>query len=298
MLQFSPQKTLALVWNSADPSDTDTLYVRAVVKDALTVATLETVNLTDQGSNLFTGTYVTPHDPSMTGTGRQIFIEYTVYTDSGYTTKSQNYARVTDYYLIKQLVDPNIILGGGGVDYIEVRKIIKEELAKAIKEGEEVLLPEVEKVDLNPVLAQIKAVSDKVDNIKFPEIPKVEIPEPEKVDLSPLRSSFRVGLERVLRQIKVLPQAPNYSVELGEIKSAFEQLSKLDSFQGEIAKDRETLGQYNQLLLTLDNKLGILIELIKNIDNTGLAGRKDIEDVMDTLRMMKQIPRKRALWKS
>lgn len=299
-MQISPQKSFPLIWNSADPADIDTLYVQVVVKDGSTGATLDTINLIDKGSNLFMKDYITPHDPSQTGTGRWITVVYTVYTDAGYTTKSQNYSRITEKYLVKRLLDTEVAFGaGGGIDYKELRKIVKEELAKQEPPEIPEKLGAVEppEIDLTPIITELKkeiqSVSTKVDNIKFPEIPET----PEKVDLSPLRSSFRIGLERVLRQVKVLPQAPNYSVELGEIKSAFQELNKLENLQKEIAKDRDTLEKYNELLLSLDSKMGILTEVLKQVDETGLAGRKDVEGIMETLKKIREVPRKRMLWK-
>src|SRR5437867_3710129 len=121
-MQVSPSKKLPIIWNGADPNDADTLYVQTIVKDAITLATLNTVNLTDNGNHLFSGFFTTPADPSQTGTGRWIILTTTVYTDAARTIKSQNYSRITDQYLVKQIVDPNTFLGGGGgvLDYREI----------------------------------------------------------------------------------------------------------------------------------------------------------------------------------
>src|SRR5690348_15777645 len=145
-MQISPQKQTPIIWNGADPNDTDPLYVRAVDRDSTSLQVLNTVNLTDNGNHLFTGSFISPHDPSQTGTGRWIIVTCTVYTDSSYTTPSPNYSRVTEHFLVKTLVDPMSVGGGAGgvIDYREMKKAVAEVLA----ENKTDLPPPVEKPEL------------------------------------------------------------------------------------------------------------------------------------------------------
>lgn len=185
--QISPTKEFLIVWNGADPSDTTTLYVRAVVQNAKTLAVLATVNLTDRGNHLFSASYITPPDPNTIGNGLQIIITITVYTDLGYTIPSQNYARESRDYLVKTLISASQFWGPGGdsFDPKEIKKLLKEVLAEA-KPVESPSFPVAELMNL------IKAEIDKLPH---------ELPEDKEVDLSPLQS----GLDDVRKAINILP---------------------------------------------------------------------------------------------
>lgn len=199
MLQVTPQRNLPLVWHSADPNDTDTLFVQAVVKDASTLAVLSTVNLTDNGSQLFSGSVTTPPDTSQTGTGRWIIVVFTIFSDSGYTTPSLNYARVTETYLVKTLINANQLYGGGGssIDYAMLKKLVGEVLDE---KKTPIKFPEIPKVDLanfkKELLTDVKNIVESiVGGIPTPE-------KPEKVDLSSLDS----GLKTVIKEITSRPK--------------------------------------------------------------------------------------------
>ena len=162
-MQLDPQESFAVVRQLADHTDTTTYYVRAVVRNSRTDTTLETVNLTDRGSGRFSNTYQVPADTS--GLGFYISITTSVYTDSGYTTKSPNYGDEIQTYLIQRRVPPFGGGGGSGLTAREVRKIVQEELGKAIKEPEG-----VKPIDFKPVYAETKKiVENAVNSIEFPE---------------------------------------------------------------------------------------------------------------------------------
>lgn len=291
-MQISPQKAFPITWVSSVPGDSDTHYVQAVVRNSLTMATLTTVNLTDQSGGIFSKSYTTPADPSITGTGYYIIITITVYTDSGYATKDQNFAVITNEYLVKTLVDPQTFLGGGGgvLDYREIKKVVKEVLDEA-----EVVEPEppvVVSPQINPLpmieelKGAIQALSDKVSAIRIPEPPV--IPETPPVDLSPLNSSFRMGIENVLRKIKVIPSAPDYSVQLSEIKSAFSGLSRFNDLEKQIEENKTSLVQC----------INSLEELAKKIDAIlGLQGIKASGGISLTLNSPSE-PRRRLAYKA
>jgi hypothetical protein len=137
-----------------------------------------------------------------TGLGLDILITYTVYTDSGYTTKADNYGEKFDEHKVLRIMNPNLNGGGGAdVDYKRVRKIIEEvvraELGKlpAPESPAPLNIP----FHLQPLLNAITGVRNDIGNIDIPEsdysgiefrlnsledaIKAVEIP---KTDLTPV----------------------------------------------------------------------------------------------------------------
>ena len=186
MLAVRPNEDLPIVRAIDNPNDAATYYIQAVIKNAKTLVTLDTVNLTDNGDRLFSYNWHTPHDA--VGLGMYIIIITTVYTDSGYTTKSEVYAEQTDTYKIE--INQAHFGGGGGsdIDYRRLRKIIQEELEKLPK-AELPKFPKQEKVDLVPVL---QAIANKT----------FEFPKPEKVDLSGLSE----GQKKIIREINGIPR--------------------------------------------------------------------------------------------
>lgn len=165
-MELQPGKNFTIVRQLGMPGDVATYYVQAVVKNSSTGAVIETVNLTDNGSQRFTGTFQVPADTS--GQGLNIDITNTVYTDAGYSTQSNIYTIDNQAYLVfDRLLSRNIAVGGFGadnVDYKRVKKIV-EEVVATIKLPEAPEMPEIEDVDLSPVLNSISAISDKIDRI-------------------------------------------------------------------------------------------------------------------------------------
>ncbi len=85
-LVLQPQKSFTVVRQIANHLDSATYYVRAVIRNAYTDELIETLDLTSRGSQRFSKNWQVPADPS--GEGFYISIVTSVYTDSGYTTKS------------------------------------------------------------------------------------------------------------------------------------------------------------------------------------------------------------------
>ena len=135
---IAPQKQFLVDLKINNPSDTDTYYVRALIKNSVTGATINTLNLTDNGSKYFSYLWVTPADVS--GNGLQITILKTVYTDSGYTNESPIYGTILENYIVRDL--PRTSLGAlsgqsggasGRIDYEKIRQMILEALASLPK---------------------------------------------------------------------------------------------------------------------------------------------------------------------
>src|SRR5262245_1560266 len=124
--QISPGEPFDVFYFIRNHTDSTTYYVRARVYDVRTGELLSTHDLTQSpvNSRLYAKTIDAPPDP--TGYGRNIVAIATVYTDSGYTTKSENYEEQEQYYLIKGQVP--VFGGGGGIDARTAREIVQEEL--------------------------------------------------------------------------------------------------------------------------------------------------------------------------
>lgn len=306
MLQISPQKVFPITWVNSVPGDSTTYYPRAVVKNAQTGATLATVDLSLVSTGYYSYNYTAPHDPSQTGTGLYITVTVSVYTDSGHTTLDQNFAVVSDQYLVKQILDANMTLGGGGVDYIEVRKILREELKKLDKEDglEEAPLdfPTLMAPLVKELREEIKAVASKVESIKipdFPEIPKFpEIPAPREVDISSLDSSFRSGIKSVLEKVRLIPTNSNYAELIEKLETILSSQEKAVQDQKVVARGYEGLAK--ALSASLDASKAVLDFIQSNSDfvkNNHLEAGMIADAISMVLSAQKVLP-KRLLYKS
>ena len=276
--------------------------MQAVVKDALTQTTLDTVNLADNGGQNFSKSYIAPHDISQTGTGRWIIVIYTCYTDSGYTTKNPRYGTLTEKYLVKTLVDPLMMGGGGGtVDAVMLKKIMNEIMDERKPEDP---LPmfgaEKPQMDYAPMISELKnaiqSVSEKVDNIKFPDIPKMEIP---RTDLAPLGSAFQTGIEKILRKIHLLPVGPNYDEAVSQLTALTDiQTTLRDEFQKEADTGKTVLEQYKTMLSVLDEKTVALLSVLEYLKNMSADKSEETNSIADAIKMMQTVKKARIPYRA
>ena len=238
---IEPGKKFIITRQLGDPADTGTYYVRAFIRNAETDTLLATVNLTDKGDQRFRGEWNVPY--------KQIddyFITITsfVYTDSGYTTESEDYERVEDQYQVAQKQ-----LGGGGgggtivkkPDYNEIRKIIKEEI-------EIIKFPEL-KVDLSPIISNLNEVIESVEAIKNKEYPKQE-----KIDLNPILEKI-LGIER---EITFLNKKASL-LENTDLNPVISYMQDLDAS----IKDKKEITELQNKLLDLSKSLEEFITEVK-----------------------------------
>ena len=194
-MQLHPRETFTITRQLQNPFITDTQYVRAVIRNAKTDATLDTLDLTDKGSQRFTKQWLVPADVS--GQGFWISIVTSVYSDSGYTTQSQNYGDEENTYLVQERFNHNLGVGGGGgpdINYKKIREIVKEEIDARI---DKVVMPDIPKVvtvtkevvveklmpqkefpafpGFKPILDAVKSVGQKVDEKPVTEVPKMDM---------------------------------------------------------------------------------------------------------------------------
>jgi hypothetical protein len=199
-MHLIPQRNFTVVRQIADHTDVTTYYVRAVIRNAYTDVILTTLNLEDKTGQRFKKDWQVPADPS--GEGFFVSIVTSVYTDSGYTTKSSDYGDEENSYLVINTPSGNHTGGGvgmgGGLARRDVRDIIQEELEKFLEKLEEIKpepidIPKyemrwddilgavkslgakvdkikVEKPDLEPVIKAISDVKTDIKNIKAPEV--------------------------------------------------------------------------------------------------------------------------------
>lgn len=222
-MQLQSGESFVIVRQLKDPQDTGTYYVRAYIRKSLDDTLLDTIDLTDAGSQRFKKTWQVASDPS--GLGMYVDITTRVFTDSGYTTESDVYQKENYEYLIAQRYNPVYGGGGGGssIDYKKVRQIVKEEIDKI----PQVEIPKQKEIDLKPVL-------EAIDGIEVSPIVKTE-----KIELGGI---IRL-IEGVRMKIEALPKPKDPErVDFSGINKKLEELSdlvsgKTDKTQKEIAKD-------------------------------------------------------------
>lgn len=124
-MQLNPTEKFIISRQLADPTDSDTNFVQAVVRNAQTDAVLKAVSLSDKGSQRFTAPYEVPSDVG--GAGFYITITTMVYTDAQFTTRNFNYNAEQNTYLVQQRY--NNLMGSGGagadVDYDKIENIVE-----------------------------------------------------------------------------------------------------------------------------------------------------------------------------
>lgn len=205
-MQLHPRQTFTITRQLQNPYITDTFYVRAVIRNAKTDAIITTLDLEDQTGQRFTKDWMVSTDP--TGLGFYISIVTSVYDDSGYTTKSQNYGDEETTYLVQDryVWNPNYPVGAD-IDYKRIRKIVLEVVKGLLDDIEspepkvvtvtnvrevvkEVRVPEIRVVetqksqDLSSILKAIDTVGKKIDDKPVTEVP--EFPEQKETDLKPV----------------------------------------------------------------------------------------------------------------
>lgn len=209
---ITPAEPFDIFYFLRNPVDTATYYIKAVIYDVRSGEQLTTVTLTQSSVNahLFVATLQAPPDPS--AMGRNIVAIASVYTDSGYTTKSDAYEEQESYFLVKAVLP---FAGGGSVDYRTVREIVAEELDKR-PQLTPTALPEMpfeavfgalgalqrevnripkEQADNSPVLAAIVTVKQVI----------AALPKPSAVDLTPVLNEIQASRRSVLEAIADIP---------------------------------------------------------------------------------------------
>lgn len=248
--QISPGENFDIFYFLRNHTDATTYYVQAKVYDIRTWVLLQTVNLTQATTNsrLFTKTVQAPADSS--GTGRNIVAIATVYTDSGYTTKSTDYEEQENYFLVKTILP---ILGSGGIDYRTVRELMDEALAKAIGDlpkPQQVTLPDM---PFEAVFGAIGALQREINRIPKDDIDLSGIsqglaglhdlianqPDPDQVDLGPIEeavNSLSFDVAQLADHLEQMSTESKASIEEA-LRTGLTDLEK--SLEGKLTKTIE-----------------------------------------------------------
>lgn len=227
---LQPQSSFPIVRQIANHLDTDTYYVRAVVRNADGDA-IATVDLEDKGGQRFQRRWRVPVDAS--GQGSYISIITSVYTDVGYTTKSPNYGDEENTYLVFDRVRGTGGGGGGGLDTATLRRIVSEELAK-LPQPEPLEIPEPPRYEMRwqDVLASIDEVRDMVARIPTEKV---------MIDLQPVLAR----IDATLAAIEQKPVTPETDV----MPVVTELASLADTMTTELQAHRQAVVDMRDLLL-------------------------------------------------
>lgn len=198
-MQLVPSRNFTVVRQIGNHTDATTYYVRAVIRDAYSDVILDTLNLTDKGGQRFKYDWLVPQEPS--GLGKFISIVTSVYTDSLYTTKSENYSDEENTYLWATLATSNG--GGGGQGFSE-------------------------KFDYRRIGDMIdKAVATIPAPLPFPEMPK-----PKEYEMK--WDEILLKCEEMMKQMKAMPQ------EHMDMKPMMEKLAGISQLVNEKEVTPET----------------------------------------------------------
>lgn len=205
-MQLHPRETFTIVRQIEDPTDPTTLYVQATIRNAKTDALLATLQLEDKGSQRFTKNWQVPADVS--GQGFWISIVTTVYTDSGYSTRSPNYGEREQSWLIQQreVFNPNYpIPTGPDISYKKIESIVEsvvEAKLKPLKEKKEEKRPDLEKAirDLEDVI--MRAIREKKEPQDVDLKPVVKGVNDLKAEVKSILAKVIEGNEEVVEELK------------------------------------------------------------------------------------------------
>lgn len=186
-----------------NPIDNATYYVQAVIYDVRTGVVLATTQLSPTATNphLFISRLQAPADSQ--SLGRNIVAIASVYTDSGYTTKSDAYEEQEQYFLVKAA--PTLL--GGGVDYRVIREMMQEEVAKGLKSLPQPA-PETEPAPMpfDALFGTLGALQREINRI-----PK------EDTDLSGISEQLTALKDAIAALPQEAPETPDYTPILAAI---------------------------------------------------------------------------------
>lgn len=243
------QSNFAVVRQIGNHTDVTSYYVRAVIRNAYTDELIATLDLEDKGNQRYKKNWKVPADPS--GEGFYVSIITSVYTDSGHTTKSDEYADEETTYLVadKQALkngsSSSGIGRGAGLIGRDVRDIIVEELTKFWEKNKpkDIEFPKPEKYAMrwDDILSAVKEVNKNIKGIKL-----------EPTDLKPIIKAIS-GIEKLVKAIEI-PK-----LDLTPVIKKMEQLKQMGNEESGSDKE-EILGVINALIEKFDKNLRDQIE--------------------------------------
>lgn len=250
-MMLRPQETFSIVRLITDHTDENTYYVRAVIRNSRTGATLATVNLTDEGNRRFTGTWQTPEI-----TNDYLFIDVTttVYTDSNYTTKSGNYGEEVKTLMIEQR--PKQSAGGAGivtVDYAKIQKMV-EKAVSSIEIPEQPEMPEMPEYDDARVVEMVENMQTMLVEL----VSGIEMPDMKSVET--LVKATQLSLEAKLDALEL----PVPNIEMGPVLEAFKR-SGIPQMLEDFDNAATVLADVAEKVPSLGEKIESVREAMKDI---------------------------------
>lgn len=223
MIQLEPGEYFGISRQLADPNESATLFVRAVIRNARTDASIDTVDLTDKGDGRFQAEWQVT---STVAGALYISITTYVYTDAGFTTYSDVYSAESETYLVEPRSKS---VGGGGGTSIS-RKMLKEVLMEVLG-GEE----KAEVKDWTPALKQIKAAIASRSNLSREEVEEIVMSHKASNDdvLEVVRALKNTDLAPVMQAIADIPKTDLAPVmeaihaRNGEVEKAVAEIVKM-----------------------------------------------------------------------
>lgn len=152
MFQVNPNEAIQIAYLISDMTDATVYFVRAVMRDTLSGATLGSVNLTRSGRR-FTGQLSAPgHNGA---SALYVDITITPYTNAGYTVQATALPEIVNSYQVAYRWSQAIGGGGSGDPFQAVDpKLIVEALLTALEprikaiEGKTIEIPALPTIDL------------------------------------------------------------------------------------------------------------------------------------------------------
>ena len=250
-MQLSPNENYPIFHGIINHLDTGTYYVRTVIYDA-DYNLLATVDLEDQGSQNFLKMWKVPYD-NVFQKGKFILLVTSTYTDSSYTTKSENYGDEFQTHLVQERwnLATNASLGGGsssysGITASDVRKVIKKEL-------ENIKFPEVEEIKFpkqKEYEANFKDITKGLTDIKA----LVGTLPAQNSDLRPIVSRLDELVDEV--QMKPVTKETDIKPLLKSIKEAQQERSNnvKNSSNSLITLEKKILKDISEMIETTVNE--------------------------------------------
>jgi hypothetical protein len=207
--EISPGEPFDVFYFLRNPLDSATYYVRAKIYDVRTGEVLITTALAQSSTNprLFSATVQAPPDSS--AYGRNILAIASVYTDSGFTSQSNDYEEQEQYFLVRAAVP---FMGGGGVDYRVIEDILDAKLDEKLK-----ALPKPPSLPDMPWDSLFGAIG--VLQREINRVPK------DQQDLAPLHSAI-AGVHAAVQALPA-PEKPDLSVLVEAINHVLLEVSQL-----------------------------------------------------------------------
>ena len=292
-MQLFFNKNFTVVRQIPDHTDLTTYYVRAVIRNAFTDEIIATLDLDSKGSQRYKKDWIVPRHSS--GEPYYISIVTSVYTDSGYTTKSASYGddentyQVIDFSTVKSGGVGN---GGGSLSRRDIKDVIQDEIEKIMDkmDSNHKMMMESnmdgmddaeDPIDFSPVMKAIKAVGDKIKPVV---IPKVDL-KPVLKAIDSLKSAIESveipenDISPILKKIDALDV--NNKKDKDELKSAIEEYYKNfgDTFEDRVRKVLDNLKIVTSSVTFVDEKGLPALHKIQGKDLSKMGEEKKSIDI-------------------